>query len=306
MISDNSQKGGTGGLGGGGIQISNSSTTMVLSNTITGNSWGSGNGGGIALDNGGQSVIMDNLISGNTASGVFNEEGQPAAAGGAIATENESEPLIIQNLIFSNTADLGGGVYISPPSEEGGTLLVNNTIANNTSTQNQGSAFYAEGYAGPSELFNNLLIGSGTQNAVYCDGSFSTVPPVSRTTTPTTPAPRRLPDLRRIEWELRQHFRQSAFHECSLGRLSSDQRLSAIDAGQNDAPSIPATDYYGNPRVVAGKAGDEAIIDIGAANSASFADPAGADRIAHADSKCDSGSDRSVDHPGRDRCGVRR
>lgn len=39
----------------------------------------------------------------------------------------------------------------------------------------------------------------------------------------------------------------------------------AIDAGTNTAPDLPATDYYGAPRIVAGIPGAPAVVDIGIA-----------------------------------------
>src|SRR5262249_37906170 len=115
---------------------------------------------------------------GNTATGVFNGAGVPVAAGGGIATVNGSAPLMVGNLIVGNTADQGGGVSFSESSGSPGAIVVNNTIAFNNTTQNLGSALYTIGYTGPTELFNNLLIGTSSQNVVACDPSFDTIPPV--------------------------------------------------------------------------------------------------------------------------------
>jgi hypothetical protein len=258
-----------GGTGGGGLLLGGapaSGSAMIIGNTIKNNSWDSGDGGGITLFAAGTPILQNNLIMGNIASGVVDEAGQPVAAGGGIAMFNFSDALMVQNVIVGNTADLGGGVAFLVPSGANGPLLVNNTIAANTSTQNAGSAIYADGFDGPAELFNNLLIGASGQTAVLCSDLFNPIPPV-------------------FEYNDAYSFgglgfagscRGSSgnFHNLSAEPMfvnpdATDYHLSAgsaaIDAGFNSAPDIPATDYYGATRIVAGVMGGLPIIDIGAA-----------------------------------------
>ena len=77
---------------------------------------------------------------------------------------NDSPALIVQNLIYGNSADQGAGIYFSVPSGSQGPTLVNNTIADNTITQ-QGSAVYASGFDQQVRFFNNLMIGQHGQSA---------------------------------------------------------------------------------------------------------------------------------------------
>jgi hypothetical protein len=208
---------------------------------------------------------MNNLISGNVASGPVNGAGVPAAMGGGIDAEGDS-PMIVQNIIVNNTADLGGGISVGATAGDIGPFLVNNTIAGNLTTQNVGSAVYATGYNGPVELFNNLLIGAQGQNAVYCDESFSPVPPVFENDDVFSPAGAGfVGGCTTYDGQYGNISADPLFVNPSSNDYQLTAESPAIDAGQNGAPDIPATDYYGNPRIVAGKVGDRAIIDIGAA-----------------------------------------
>ena len=110
---------------GGGVVISNSAQAVVRRNTIANNT-GVGYGGGIALWSSGASTVESNLITGNAATN-----------GGGIAIVNPSSSSIVGNLIVRNQAQSGGGIYWTVP----GTLVVNNTIADNNSSS--GSAVFA-------------------------------------------------------------------------------------------------------------------------------------------------------------------
>ena len=162
VISDNTQMGCSGGFGGGGIELSGQGSTQILSNLIESNFW-PGNGGGIELDNSGTPVIENNTIMNNTAGAV-----SVAGQGGGVFIESDSNPLMLQNLIINNNANQGGGVYMQG-AEPSGSILVNNTIAGNSVTLDEGSALYVSGFALDTLMVNNLLIGKATQNAVFCN-----------------------------------------------------------------------------------------------------------------------------------------
>jgi parallel beta-helix repeat protein len=263
-ITNNNQASCSGGVGGGGILLGGAGAAMILSNTISKNSWTSGDGGGISLFAAGNPVILNNLISGNLAKGAFNGGRTPIAAGGGIAMVNHSDALIEQNLIVNNNADIGAGVYFAVPSGSNGPLLLNNTIFGNSATQAVGAAIYASGYDGPVEFFNNLLLAPGTQNVVYCDNTFNPIPPVFENN-----------DV----FSSGTIFETCAVNAGQFGNVSADPLFvnsgggdfhltsgsPAIDAGLNSEAGFSATDYYGNPRIVAGKSGDSAIVDLGAA-----------------------------------------
>ena len=56
-----------------------------------------------------------------------------------------------------------------------GPTLTNNTIVDNDS--NQGSAFYSDGFSGPTPVTNNIIIGKTGQAAFSCGTNSGTNPP---------------------------------------------------------------------------------------------------------------------------------
>ena len=257
-ILDNSQSGCSGGIGGGGISVGGAGTTEINGNLISNNKWLSGNGGGISLFAAGAVRIKNNIITGNSASGV-----SPAAQGGGISMVNDSPALIVQNLIYANTADQGGGIYFLVPSGSLGPMLVNNTFANNSITQ-QGSAIYAGGFDDQVQLFNNLLIGRRGQNAVFCDSTYSNLPPAFANNDAYSPNGTGLQGS--CASEATQNGNISA--DPNFVNINSNFRIRtsspALDAGNNTAPDIPLMDLGGKPRIVDGNGDGSVTIDMGA------------------------------------------
>jgi parallel beta-helix repeat protein len=258
MIVNNTQAGCSGGIGGAGISVGGVGTTLIIGNLISDNAWTSGDGGGISLFASGAVTIEDNIITGNSASGVF-----PAASGGGISMVNDSPAIIVQNLIYDNSADQGAGIYFLVPSGSQGPRLVNNTIADNTITQ-QGSAVYAAGFDDHVQFFNNLMIGQRGQSALYCDGAYSSQPPA--VTNSDAFSPRGM------------GFSGTCAQLATLnGNISADPKFidnvsnfelkptsPAIDAGTNSVPHLPHKDLSRQPRIVDGDGNGTAAIDMGA------------------------------------------
>jgi parallel beta-helix repeat protein len=250
-IQNNTQVGCLGGTGGGGILVLGTGNPQISGNVISRNSW-PGVGGGISLDTSGIATIKNNVITGNSAS-----------LGGGISALNGSPALIVQNVIYRNSADQGAGLYLSIFVSAGPTL-VNNTIANNNASQ-QGSAVYATGYDSQMQFFNNLMIGQPSQSAVYCDGSWSTQPPIVKNSDGFSPGGGT------------GFGGTCAGFETQNGNISANPRFinarnnfmltagsPAIDAGTNTAPLVPSTDISGQPRIVDGNGNGTAVIDMGA------------------------------------------
>lgn len=246
VISNNSQSGCSGGIGGGGISLRGAAMAQIVGNVISGNTMGV-DGGGISLFAAGTPTIQGNVIKGNIA----------GATGGGVSMFNFSDALISDNLIINNKAGSGGGgVAWLVPSGNRGPLLVNNTIANNTSSQ-AGSAIFGDGFDSQTPLFNNVLVGSNGQTAAFC-GNFANESPVFSFNDVFAP-------------------QGSAYGgTCSSqtgvsGNISADPRFisastnfhlqsgsPAINSGDNSAPSLPAKDLDGFSRILSG------IVDIGA------------------------------------------
>jgi hypothetical protein len=175
---------------------------------------------------------------------------------------NDSPALIVQNLIYGNTADQGGGIYFLVPSGDAGPTLVNNTIVNNSITQD-GSAVYANGFDDQVQLFNNLMIGSRGQSAVYCDEGYGGLPSVANSDGFSPASLGFAGGCVGFETENGNISANPKF----VNRLSNFMLRAgspAIDAGSNSAPLLPPKDFAGQPRIVDGNDDGNSIIDMGA------------------------------------------
>lgn len=246
VIKNNFQSACSGGTGGGGVNIGGAGSVLLIGNRIQNNAWG-GNGGGISLFAAGTPVLQNNIITQNSSNG-----GQ----GGGIWIVNDSNGLIVQNLFAGNTGSQGGAIYLSMPSGSTGPVLVNNTIVGGNGAT-QGSAVWAGGFDNQVLFFNNLMIGLSGQNAVYCDATYSSQPPVFTNNDAYSPNGTGL--LGTCASETGQNGNISA-NPKFVGK-NNFQLMSgsaAINAGDNSAPDIPAKDLAGKPRIVGG------TIDMGA------------------------------------------
>ncbi len=156
VITNNVQAGCSGGIGGGGISVrGESSGTRIIRNTILNNTMPAG-GGAISLFAAGGPTIQNNTIQGNNG-------GQ---TGGGIVMYNNASPQIFQNLFYGNTAGSGGAIYWLIPVSTPGIFLLNNTMANNSSSN--GSAIFDGGFDNNMTIINNLVIGKSGQTAYFC------------------------------------------------------------------------------------------------------------------------------------------
>ena len=242
LVTQNS--GGTcAGATGGGIYIEGGGVAQIIGNTISKNT--SGSGGGMFLDDAGTPTIRDNVITGNSTS-----------RGGGIATVNQTQGVIVQNLIMANVTGKpgqegqGGGIWLSVPNGSIGPMTINNTIVANQA--GEGSGVYVGGFDAQTALYNNLIIGSAGQSAMYCDGSYGQTPKTLYNNDAFSPSGTGFAGV------------------CSgiagtNGNISSDPlflnatsdfRLlygsPAAGTGNSGAPVLPLNDLDGNPRLVNG------------------------------------------------------
>jgi hypothetical protein len=250
IIRNNSQSGCSGG-DGGGIEVGGASSAQIIGNTIQNNSWGSF-GGGISLFAAGSPLVKDNVIIGNS-SGNW---------GAGISMENDvSGAVIVQNSLIGNSSPDDAGIYWSNPPA----ALVNNTITDGpAATGSSTSIVVANALNSAVVIVNNVIVATNTAtNAFYCvfndiqnptgfynNDIFSTKGPAyGGICTDQTGT----------------HGNISASPTfVASGNVRLKGGSPAIDAGSNTAPNLPSTDLSGNPRIVNGNGGPNAIVDMGA------------------------------------------
>jgi len=233
-IDGNTKQPGCSGQNGGGIYVRGAGSVQIIHNSIFNNT--TDFGGGISLFAAGTPTLLGNPISGNGAE----------YEGGGIYAVNQSDANIIQNLITGNRSPgSGSGLYISPPSGTRGALLVDNTIAANFGGD---SGVWLGGFDAQVQLVNNIVAAATTIPAVLCDTTYSSTPPVFDHN------------------DLFNSAGPATQGSCSQvvgtsGNISADPRFfaagdfhlqgtsPAIDAGNSSAPSLPATDLDGLPRI---------------------------------------------------------
>jgi hypothetical protein len=245
-ITGNAKQPGCSGQSGGGIYVRGAASAQIIHNSITNNA--TDFGGGIGLFAAGTPTLLNNTISNNNA-GYY---------GGGIYMVNQSDANIVENLITGNTSTgSGGGLYLLTPSGTRGPLLVNNTLANNAGAE---SGVYLSGFDARVQLVNNIVAAATTIPAVLCDTTYSSTSPVFDHN------------------DLFNSAGPATQGSCSQvvgtsGNISADPRFfaagdfhlqgtsPAIDAGNSGAPSLPATDLDGKPRI-SGVAVDQGVYEF--------------------------------------------
>ncbi|HET9183988.1 MAG TPA: choice-of-anchor D domain-containing protein [Candidatus Angelobacter sp.] len=270
-ITNNTQAGGTGGCGGGGIEVSGHSSTptaapLIIGNTITNNALnGGGFGGGISVF-GTSPIIRNNYIAGNS---VWN-------SGGGIDLENGGAPVVVDNIIFSNTTLGGGhgaGIYVQGPSSSSA-VVINNTVVGNNAFDGS-SGIYTEIVA-PVAISNNIVVAESGQTGIVCEPSISTFPTFSHNDVISPGGGQ--------AWSS-----NCASFASTNGNISADPQFvnaagndfhllagsPVIDAGDNTVPDLPQQDFDGNPRIALGNAttGSDTV-DMGAYEFVLTATPA--------------------------------
>ena len=294
-ITRNSIHGCTGGWGIG-VYIGGNSAAELVGNEISDNTGAAASGGGVALFAAGNATVRGNVIARNVTSG---EAG--CGWGGGIMTANFSEAKVVGNVIVGNVACFGGGVHWG--GSTGSNVFVNNTIADNEGSLSW-PGMYVSGFDARNQLHNNIIT-ARTGPALYCENAASLTSPVLRSND--------------VFSALGAAYGGTCADQTGLGgnisldpgfvdAVRGDYRLTmasaAIDAGNDSAPELPATDVIGNARIADGNGDGGAHVDLGAfeyRNHAPVAD-AGQDRDVPAGAGCvavvtlnGSGSDADAD-----------
>ena len=235
----------SGGMGGG-VYVGGVASAQVVHNTITNNT--SDSGAGIALFAAGTPTVENNTISSNSG----------GAQGGGMYIVNQSDATIVQNLITANSDYQAGAIYLLTPSGTRGPVFVNNTVAGNTATDTE---VFLGGFDGQVALYNNIVTASSaTQPAILCDTTYSTTSPLldhndvfnSAGVAVQGSCTSMMPNFSNISSDPK--FAGATDYHLAAGSPS-------IDAGNNSAPSLPATDLDGNPRI-SGPAVDQGVYEV--------------------------------------------
>jgi hypothetical protein len=262
-------------LGGGGISTSGiPSSVLIEGNAITHNSGSAGaGGGGIEVAGFSAVEIINNLISNNTASSNH--------FGGGISVAGARSALIRGNVIRENEASSGGGIYLD--GQETGTrvlvqnlivknhgwgagggisvnstfTMVSNTIADNDSPV--GSAIAGNHYPG-SKMINNIVVARAGQTSFSCGVILA--PPALINNNFFSPGGNVFQDCDFL-LPAGNISADPLFVNPAMGDYHLQPNSPSMDAGDNNAPSLPAADIDGNARILDGNADGLAVIDQG-------------------------------------------
>lgn len=243
---------------GGGISLENGSSATIIGNKISGHVWNGtpncncGMGGGIALNSAGTPLIENNEIFSNTT--VY-------GPGGAVWSIDTS-PTIIQNLIYNNTAQFGGGVYIFLPSTNSQATFVNNTFAGNIGNSGvgipgDGSAVYAVGYDENLQFFNNIFASSAGRESFFCAPA-AALPSLTDNDAFNPSGNPFGGDCAALAGTSGNVSSNPQFLQPASNNYRLKTKSPLINAGDNNAPDLPAKDLAGKPRIANG------TVDLGA------------------------------------------
>ena len=222
---------------GGGFFVFSSGNITLTNNTFADNSSDGGTGGGIAINsNSGEVTLINNLFTDNFAD---------TSGGGAEVAYTSAGILMITNNTFTlnSTGGRGGGLFVSLDGDVATANIFNSIVRDNTATGDGDDVFVFDdanrnNTGSPVNLFNNDLsdffsfcVNTGGCTSGISEGNNIDLDPL---------------------------FIDAANRDFHLQEGSP-----CIDAGDPNAPALPATDFEGDPRDVDGD-GDGTTPDMGA------------------------------------------
>ncbi len=213
--------------GGGVYAYSNETDTITLRNNIFIGNTSTQYGGGAYTEHsiGGDTYLINNIFSGNSSA---------TQEGGGACLWYSSQATVINNTFYNNTAssDDGGGLYV----DSGNVNIYNNIFWANSGRN--GDDLYSDDTVG--NIYNNDFSCSdftGSGACLYYAGTYNLGNNINS---------------------------DPLFVNAAAGDLHLTSNSPAIDSGDNAAPSIPTTDFEGDPRVIDGNGDSNAVADMGA------------------------------------------
>jgi len=242
----------------GGGMANELSSPSVTDCTFSGNS--ADNGGGMANTNASPVVtgctFSDNSVTQDYGGGMLNDHSSPSIAScifagneapdGAGIYSTQSSPTVINSTFTGNSGEHGAGMM---NWNNVVAVVTNCTFSGNAASQYAGAIFNGGDIASTLIATNCILWGDSPGELAHSQGSTMTVThcDVQNSVYPGTGNIHVDPQ----------------FQDAASGDFHLLPESPCIDAGTNDAPSLPDTDFEGDPRIVDGDGDGTAVADMG-------------------------------------------
>jgi len=254
-VTNCSFSGNTAALNGGGMHNYNNSSPAVTNCTFTANT---ASGGGGMSNGAGSPTVTSCSFSGNSATGYGGGMGNSGSAlvtncnftgnsagayGGGMCNWNNSTPTVTNCTFTGNTSNSGGGGMYNYQNR----ATVTNCFFRGNSADDSGAGIYNR-YHSTAEVTNCILWGD-IPDEIYDDA--------------TSWAAVTYSDVHG-GWPGEGNIDISPlFVDAGAGDFRLNWYSPCVDAGDNSAPGLPATDLDGNPRVIDGDGDGNSVVDMG-------------------------------------------